>query len=171
MVNKFIFLDIDGVLNSELFYSEKSQNERYNDLVSVFPKHIAWGLCNIDPKAVKRLNRLVNATDAKIVVSSSWRTDSDLGKIFEAAGINGRVYGTTPLSEKRHRGLEIQKWLNMQTEPYNYVILDDDSDMLDKQLPYFIQTDWMKWGLSDEDVEQAIHILNDTDGTVKTHLQ
>ena len=42
MVNKFIFLDIDGVLNSELFYSEKSQNERYNDLVSVFPKHIAW---------------------------------------------------------------------------------------------------------------------------------
>lgn len=59
----------------------------------------------------------------------------------------------------------------MQTEPYNYVILDDDSDMLDKQLPYFIQTGWMKWGLSDEDVEQAIHILNDTDGTVKAHLQ
>lgn len=25
-----------------------------------------------------------------------------------------------------------------------------------------IQTDWLKWGLSDEDVEQAIHILNDT---------
>lgn len=22
--------------------------------------------------------------------------------------------------------------------------------------------DWLKWGLSDEDVEQAIHILNDT---------
>lgn len=35
-------------------------------------------------------------------------------------------------------------------------------NMLDCQLPYFIQTDWLKWGLSDEDVEQAIHILNDT---------
>lgn len=56
-----------------------------------------------------------------------------------------------------HRGSEIQEWLDKQTEPYRYVILDDDS-----QLPYFIQTDWLKWGLSDEDVEQAIHILNDT---------
>lgn len=61
-----------------------------------------------------------------------------------------------------HRGSEIQEWLDKQTEPYRYVILDDDSDMLDWQLPYFIQTDWLKWGLSDEDVEQAIHILNDT---------
>lgn len=103
-------------------------------------------------------------------MSSSWRTDSSLGKIFEAAGINGRIYDITPLSKERHRGLEIQKWLNMQTEPYNYVILDDDSDMLDKQLPYFIQTDWTRWGLSDEDVERAIYILNDTNGTVKTYL-
>lgn len=62
----------------------------------------------------------------------------------------------------RHRGSEIQEWLDKQTEPYRYIILDDDSDMLDCQLPYFIQTDWLKWGLSDEDVEQAIHILNDT---------
>lgn len=61
-----------------------------------------------------------------------------------------------------HRGSEIQEWLDKQTEPCRYVILDDDSDMLDCQLPYFIQTDWLKWGLSDEDVEQAIHILNDT---------
>lgn len=30
--------------------------------------------------------------------------------------------------------------------------------------------DWLKWGLSDEDVEQAIHILNDTNTTTKAHL-
>ena len=42
----------------------------------------------------------------------------------------------------RHRGSEIQEWLDKQTEPYRYVILDDD--MLDCQLPYFIQTDWFK---------------------------
>lgn len=28
-----------------------------------------------------------------------------------------------------HRGSEIQEWLDKQTEPYRYVILDDDSDM------------------------------------------
>lgn len=42
--------------------------------------------------------------------------------------------------------------------------------MLDWQLPYFIQSDWLKWGLSDEDVEQAIHILNDTNTAAKAHL-
>lgn len=30
--------------------------------------------------------------------------------------------------------------------------------------------DWLKWGLSDEDVEQAIHILNDTNTTAEAHL-
>lgn len=63
-----------------------------------------------------------------------------------------------------------QEWLDKQTEPYRYVIFDDDTDMLDSQLPYFIQSDWLKWGLSDEDVEQAIHILNDTNTTAETHL-
>lgn len=77
-------------------------------------------------------------------------------------GIKEPIYDVTPYMRSRHGGSEIQEWLDKQTEPYRYVILDDDSDMLDWQLPYFIQTDWLKWGLSDEDVEQAIHILNDT---------
>lgn len=67
-----------------------------------------------------------------------------------------------------HRGLVMST--DNQTEPYRYVIFDDDTDMLDSQLPYFIQSDWLKWGLSDEDVEQAIHILNDTNTTAETHL-
>ena len=49
------------------------------------------------------------------------------------------------------------------TEPYTYVILDDDSDMLESQLPYFVQTDWMKRGLSQDDAEQAIKILNENE--------
>ena len=110
--------------------------------------------------AVKRLNRITDATKAKIVVSSTWRSDSNLQEVFTLVGIKEPIYDVTPYMRSRHRGSEIQEWLDKQTEPYRYVILDDDSDMLDCQLPYFIQTDW--WGLSDEDVEQAIHILNDT---------
>lgn len=116
----------------------------------------------IDPRAVKRLNRITDATKAKIVVSSTWRSDSNLQEVFTLVGIKEPIYDVTPYMRSRHRGSEIQEWLDKQTEPYRYVILDDDSDMLDCQLPYFIQTDWLKWGLSDEDVEQAIHILNDT---------
>ena len=32
-MNKFIFLDIDGVMNSNLFYSERTQDKRYNDWI------------------------------------------------------------------------------------------------------------------------------------------
>lgn len=115
-MNKFIFLDIDGVMNSNLFYSERTQDKRYND----------W--------------------------------------------IKEPIHDITPYMRSRHRGSEIQEWLDKQTEPYRYVIFDDDTDMLDSQLPYFIQSDWLKWGLSDEDVEQAIHILNDTNTTAEAHL-
>ena len=116
----------------------------------------------IDSRAVERLNRITDATKAKIVVSSTWRSDSNLQEVFTLVGIKEPIYDVTPYMRSRHRGSEIQEWLDKQTEPYKYIILDDDSDMLDCQLPYFIQTDWLKWGLSDEDVEQAIHILNDT---------
>lgn len=68
-MNKFIFLDIDGVMNSNLFYSERTQDKRYDEWIKEYPKHIAWGACNIDPRAVERLNRITDATGAKIVVS------------------------------------------------------------------------------------------------------
>jgi hypothetical protein len=42
---------------------------------------------------------------------------------------------------------------------YNYVIIDDDADMLEEQLPYFIQTRFMV-GLTKENVKEAINILN-----------
>lgn len=161
-MNKFIFLDIDGVMNSNLFYSERTQDKRYEEWIKDYSQHIAWNACNIDPRAVERLNRLTDATGAKIVVSSTWRSDSNLQEVFNLVGIKEPIHDITPYMRSRHRGSEIQEWLDKQTEPYRYIILDDDSDVLDCQLPYFIQTDWLKWGLSDEDVEQAIHILNDT---------
>nr|DAQ75807.1 MAG TPA: acid phosphatase [Caudoviricetes sp.] len=162
-MNKFIFLDIDGVMNSNLFYSERTQDKRYNELLKFHPQRLAWSLCNIDPRAVARLNRITKATNALIIVSSSWRFDDNLQEVFTLSGIEQRISDRTPWSKDRFRGSEIQEWLDKQTEPYRYVILDDDNDMLDSQLPYFIQTDWLKWGLSDEDVEQAIHILNADD--------
>lgn len=169
-MNKFIFLDIDRVMNSNLFYSERTQDKRYNDWIKEHPERIAWSACNIDPRAVERLNRLTDATGAKIVVSSTWRSDSNLQEVFNLVGIKEPIHDITPYMRSRHRGSEIQEWLDKQTEPYRYVIFDDDTDMLDSQLPYFIQSDWLKWGLSDEDVEQAIHILNDTNTTTETHL-
>lgn len=161
--NKFIFLDLDGVLNSNLYYCEKHHNDRYAEAIAQYPEELALGISAIDPVAVGNLNKILEATGAKIVVSSSWRHDPYLPDIFKAVGIKAPIFSITPLSESRIRGEEIQAWLDKQTEPYTYVILDDDSDMLESQLPYFVQTDWMKRGLSQDDAEQAIKILNEHD--------
>lgn len=158
-MDKYIFLDIDGVLNSEQYYLEKPQHKRWREFKDKLDKHIAWGVCNIDPKAVKLLNILVTETNARIVVSSSWRGDYTLQTVFSLAGIIEPIYGETPRLESRFRGEEIDKWLKERQEPYKYVILDDDSDMLDTQRNNFIHTDW-KVGLTGENVNKAIEILN-----------
>ena len=55
---KVIFLDIDGVLNSEEYY------ESFPDGEFIPP---------IDPVCVERLKRIVDRTGAKLILSSSWR--------------------------------------------------------------------------------------------------
>jgi hypothetical protein len=54
---KVVFLDIDGVLNCT-----KTKNPRKFPYV-------------VDPKLLARLNRLLERTAAKVVLSSSWRLD------------------------------------------------------------------------------------------------
>ena len=158
-MDKFVFLDIDGVLNSEQYYLEKPWPQRFEELKDKLDEHIAFGIAHIDPKAVKLLNRLVTETKAKIVVSSSWRGDYALQTIFALVGITEPIYGETPRLESRFRGEEIDKWLKERQEPYKYVILDNDSDMLGTQRNNFIHTDW-KVGLTEENVNEAIKILS-----------
>lgn len=60
-----------------------------------------------------------------------------------------------------YRGVEIKQYLDEHQEIENYVILDDDSDMLLSQKDHFIKTD-SESGISEEDVKRAIEILNKT---------
>lgn len=159
-MNKFVFLDIDGVLNSNFFFIERINSDNYEELREIYPQEVASGVSIIDQKAVKRLNKLLRETDAKLIVSSSWRHDPYLEDIFRASGIEAPIFDLTPSLESRVRGEEIKAWLDKQTEPYKYVILDDDCDILPEQFPYFVQTDCLKWGLDDNNVEIAIKKLN-----------
>jgi hypothetical protein len=158
-MTKIIFLDFDGVLNSELFYTSGRA-----DLGKV--------RSNIDPKSVSFLNNLIKATDAKVVVSSTWRlgrTVEELQKILDAAGFKGEVIGTTPDMRKNSvfRGNEINFWMNENYKKFNfdknnfrhYVIFDDDSDMLYWQSNNYIQID-AYCGLTPNNVYCAEKILN-----------
>jgi len=124
---KVIFLDIDGVLNS------------VNSMVA-FRSASAQ---NLDSVSVKLLQRLCEVTDAKIVISSTWRMGRDekyFIDLFKWYGWkNAPVIGRTPVEYDKCRGEEIQMWLvDVKTKVEKYLIIDDDSDMLEEQDPYFL---------------------------------
>ena len=147
-INKYLFLDVDGVLNSVSWYREE------------WNKNHAYPQGDFDPKCVELVNRIVEETGCKVVVSSSWRTESNLQSIFDKAGLKFKIHSITPFGS--HRGCEIQEWLDSQTEPYVYAIVDDDRDMLSHQRKYFIKTN-TAIGITDEDVRHIINILNRND--------
>lgn len=131
-----IFLDIDGVLNNQSHIIELRDNvlgkEQYTQLVKDL------GEIPFDYRSCRLLQELIKETDAKVILSSTWRISSELIKGIEKyAGI--KITDITPtLNDKR--GKEIQQYLNEHNEITNYVILDDDSDMLDSQQKHFIRT-------------------------------
>lgn len=151
-MDKIIFLDIDGVLASEKYLCS----------------HMG---CRIDPDAVKLLNRL----DAKIVISSSWGYDNGkTEKTLRECGLTLPIMGYTEhfYIDYMCRGNEIEKFLidtyghmatkfggKYQNREYEYVIVDDDCDMLYGQKDNFVHIDRYT-GLTEKDIEKIEKILN-----------
>ena len=136
-----IFLDIDGVLNHELFY-EKRQEKVLNDNENFIklPKELR----DIDVEKVKLLNKLCADTKSKVVISSTWRigrTVDELREMFKNVGFTFEIIDKTPASDHRVRGVEIKSWLKSNLSVTNYVILDDDSDFLIAQQKHFFWVD------------------------------
>lgn len=157
---KAIFLDIDGVLNDANFLKPQHQGGIHTD---------GWKwLEMIDPTKVALLNQIIEATDAKVVISSSWRlanTIEQLEQYLDHHGFIGEIYGTTPCRLSNHyRGNEIKWYLQNHPEVSTFVILDDNSDMLELKM-YLIQTSFEKLlgddsgGLLDRHVKLAIKRL------------
>lgn len=140
-----IFLDIDGVLN----------HQPLKDLPRAEGQPLGW----YSPKCVANLNKLTDETNAKIVVSSTWRLGKsveELQAILASMGVTGEVIDKTPtgLGKGSLRGNEIRVWLNDNQDILGYVIFDDDSDMLLWQKDHFIQTNPYT-GLTRADVYKA----------------
>lgn len=142
-----IFLDFDGVLNSL----------RTALAFGGFDGH------QLDPAAVGLVARLAKESCAQVVISSSWRvgrTLDDLREILRSysAALADRVIGMTPRINGP-RGAEIAKWLaENDGAGRGYVIIDDDSDMLDGQLPHFVQTS-MRDGFGIVEYHRALTII------------
>lgn len=120
-----IFLDFDGVLNSNWWLVEGNKKIK--------------GLKEFDPKRIKILKEIIKGTDAKVVLTSSWRNREGIKEFFSKCGI--KVYDSVKDLGKGNRGEEIQEWLDTHHFWTNYLILDDEcSDLTPEQLKHTLIT-------------------------------
>lgn len=115
---KVIFLDFDGVMDTT----------RYNNYLNYMglPEHDKYGAV-FDPNCIKNLKRIIDATGADIVVSSTWKdfmTYKEILDMWEYRQLPGFVTDTTPTCSRK-RGDEIDRWLNECNTKCEYVIIDD----------------------------------------------
>jgi len=123
------------------------------------------------PECVANLEWLVKNTGAKIVISSTWRFSGleVMRRMWRKRGMTGEILDITPDCAKLvedydfefydmvERGHEIQQWLDLNPVD-NYVILDDDRDMLKSQQEHFVRTD-TSVGLTRDEAQIAAEIL------------
>ena len=123
-----IFLDIDGVLNTPRFQEYQINHHESDGYNCRF---------NFDPICMKNLKNLIEVSNAKIVLSSSWRDLNPDDKYmkcildnFKMYKISTEIISITPFRLDNFRGREIQDWLFLRMDKIdNFVILDDDTDM------------------------------------------
>lgn len=170
---RVIFLDFDGVLNSHQSFNfwhhkrdqAKWENELYLEWQGSLKEYMAM---EFDPIALNNVEELIREVpDLKVVVSSTWRigeTVESLKKILAPAKLlSAAIIDVTPRfrwrdGDETSRGHEIKDWLDRHPEVTNYVIIDDDSDMLDSQKENFVHTSTLH-GFQYGDMLWALRIL------------
>ena len=158
-----VFLDFDGVV-AQVIYRPRLVDESEEQWV----RRQASAHERIDPAAVARLNRLVDAIPAvRFVVSSSWRTPTKEGKVLHPParlaeylhhhGFRGTVIDVTPHLPSLERWDEIQAWLDAQAVPPTAFAILDDWNMGPLRARH-VQTDY-DTRLTDADVDRAMALL------------
>lgn len=149
---KYLFLDIDGVLNSEVTLRRKLDRN--------------GGVVGIDPYLALLVNRIIEATGCKVVLSSAWRGSDENHEYIERM-IGAKLHSITGRCCAGIRGVEIYEWINKNVPwedrqtggKFKYAILDDDSDMLMWQKDHFFQTSF-KAGITEEIAAKVTAHLN-----------
>jgi hypothetical protein len=123
-----LFLDVDGVLN-----------------------RCAESGFGLDDDKLSLLGRIVDLTQCRLVLSSTWRQSNDqLTRLKIALEDKGMIlHDVTPTLDSpipgsviilgKPRGLEIQAWIDDHGAPDRFVIVDDMSDM-EHLLPHLVRT-------------------------------
>lgn len=143
-MDKFLFLDIDGVLNNTNYHESESD--------------LSYPLSAFCKDNIKSFNKLMDEiSDIKVVISSSWRVDSNLQNIFDKVGLNVKIFDITP-SLSDDRSVEIKEYLKDKAN-YSYCIIDDINYFNnDEQKDNFVLIN-DRIGFSDSDIDRVKKIL------------
>ncbi len=149
-----IFLDFDGVLDNAYYdmLLEKQGLPQVDKYGAIF-----------DPKCITNLGRIIDATGAKLIISSDWKyTDglSTFQSMWIDRGLPGEVIDVTPNCSP-HRGDEIDAWLNVHKGETRYVIIDnlDGSNFHPLQISHLVVVNPYN-GLDEEATKRAIYLLS-----------
>lgn len=152
---RVIFLDIDGVLNSEEW-------DRY---VQSFTYGARFNSCYLlSQEMILRLQNVVFQTNAEIVLTSSWRTNE---RAMDALRRQLSLYhlsirDTTVSYAYGSRADEVKLWIKSHSNVTSYAIIDDYDDGFtqDEVLStHFVQTAYA-YGLTHEKAAEIIEILS-----------
>lgn len=169
-MKKVIFIDFDGVLNTEKYLAALRQGgwKWYDEYGPLF-----------DPEAVGNLKKVMDAVpDAIIVINSSWKLEGleRMHQLWESRNLPGKIHSITPdyvpdllnidldnyddIALFAGKGNEVGQWIDKYApKGCAYVIFDDVPDFLPEQEEHLVCTD-PRVGITAEDAEKAIHILN-----------
>lgn len=163
MSEKVLFLDFDGVINSQALF--KMQSRKTLDERNGMP--VNQSLC---PVLCSNLQYIIDKTPGlKIVISSTWREIFSLVWLqdkLKSMGVDSSVViGVTPSMmsgrgfSRADRGEEIQDWLDKHPEFTTFVILDDNfiGGRMEER-GKVVHTEW-EIGLTLPLAREAIHIL------------
>lgn len=128
--HRILFLDIDGVLNSEEYF-KNCNNSREN-------------FSRFDPSSVSLIKSLIEEFSLKIVISSTWRygaVDRLMHELKKNKLLDNLYHDWfTPVIHPAHRGTEVKLWLDLHPEVSDYVIIDDDNNILEEQKNNYVKT-------------------------------
>lgn len=148
---RFIFADIDGVLNS--------MNTRF--VPSCGYGSATWD--GIDYHCIHRLNKIVEETGAKLILSSSWKHYKPLEyceKHLQKYGLNYPIKERTVNLPSHNHGKEILHWINKNTwRIKSFVVFDDLTKVYGWGFDDRIVLTSDEVGLTSENAKRAIEIL------------
>ena len=170
MTEKYLFLDFDGVLNTSRYAKllKKDGIDPYDEFGAMF-----------DPNTISNLKSIIEQTNCKIVLSTSWRNEGLLRmrSLWKDRNLTGEIFSMTPIllsttyqdsqngemfctPELQAKALEINAWLQQNaSKSFNYVIVDDENVFFKSQQEHLVLTDEYD-GLIVDKAKRAIEILN-----------